>query len=270
MQFSRTLKRPKASTHITLTSARNLYHACRYALPSGGEQSRWGCPPANVSAPVPLNYVVTIQWNKTKTGEDNFQALRNQRFCRWLRTRSKQLGKDFKPYYTFSREKNHVHWSVYIPDELIDEFRDLLPRWITSLEAKGEGPRKRAENHQPAPEGTVVVERNRNSVTARNYQLKGIEPEQAFRLGIKEPSDEGVVFGKRAGVSRTLGWAARERAGYRAKPPFWARNNGKVVYNKRSDAKKDRKRSNSHRRGTAGNQPAFGSTPTKSSQSISP
>lgn len=220
----------KPSEAISLASARTLHHACRYALPQGGEQSRNGCPPANVSAPVALNMFVTIQWNKTKTGEDNFAALRNERFCRWLRTRSKQLGITVSPYYVYAREKNHVHWLVNVPEILVGEFMELLPRWITSLEHKGTGQRKRAENHVPAPSGAVQVERVRNSVAARKYILKGIRKEDAFRLGIKTVTCEGIVYGRRTGVSRTLGRAARKRAGYIAQPPAWRRGNGRVVW----------------------------------------
>ena len=220
----------KPSTAISLTSARNLHHACRFAKPTGGKQSRNGCPPANVSAPVALNMFVTIKWSMTVTGEDNFTALRNQRYCRWLRTRAIQLGKDWKPYYVYACETDHTHWVVHIPDELIEEFIDLVPRWITSLEHKGKGSRKRAENHDPAPEGTVRTERTRNSVAARKYLLKGIDPLHAFRLGINSPSNEGLVYGRRTGVSRTLGRVARKKNGYKSQAPLWQRNNGRIIY----------------------------------------
>lgn len=225
-----TSSRGKPSEVISLASARTVHHACRYALPQGGEQSRNGCPPANVNAPVALNLFVTIQWNKTNTGEDNFAALRNERFCRWLRTRSKQLGITVSPYYVYAREKNHVHWLVHVPQILVDEFVELLPRWITSLEHKGMGQRKRAENHVPAPSGAVQIEPTRNSVAARKYILKGIRKKDAFRLGIKNVTSEGIVHGRRTGVSRTLGRIARKRAGYIAQPPAWRRGNGRVVW----------------------------------------
>jgi hypothetical protein len=177
---------------------------------------------------------VTIHWGLTETGEDNFVALRNQRYCRWLRTRSKQLNKQFKPHYNYSREEGHVHWMVHIPDDLIEEFIDLVPRWVTSLEHKGKANRKRAENHEPAPPGAVLVELTRNSVAARKYLLKGIDPQHAFRLGITSPIPQGLVYGRRTGVSRTLGGAARTKAGYKPQRPFWQRNNGRVVYQAKS------------------------------------
>lgn len=224
--------RPKGrpSTHISLASGRNLHHACRYALPYGGNQARRGCPTANVNAGKPLNLSVTIQWEMTETGEDNFAALRNQRFCRWLRTRSKQLGVTIEPTYVYAREgQSHVHWLVHVPDELIAEFMDLVPRWITSLEHRGKGSRKRAENHEPAPQGTVLIEPVRNSVAARKYLLKGINPQHAVRLGIRNPTPQGLLFGPRTGVSRNLSRKARKKAGYRAREAVWQRNNGRII-----------------------------------------
>jgi hypothetical protein len=214
-------KKMKTTSVISFAAGRSLYHACRYARPQGGWQSRNGCPPSNVSAPVALNLMVT--------GQDHFAELRNQRFCRWLRTRCEQLGHSVAPHYVYAREKNHVHWLVHVPEQLVEEFKKLVPRWITSLEHKGKGSRKRAENHDPAPDGAVLIERVRNSVAARKYLLKGISPRNAFRLGIKRVEPQGIVVGRRSGVSRTLGATARKKAGYRAQPPFWQRNNGRIV-----------------------------------------
>jgi hypothetical protein len=219
----------KTTSVISVAAGRSLHHACRYARPQGGWQSRNGCPPSNVSAPVALNLMVTIQWNLTKTGEDHFAELRHQRFCRWLRTRCEQLGLSVAPHYVYAREKNHVHWLVHVPEQLVEEFKNLVPRWITSLEHKGKGPRKRAENHEPAPNGTVHIEQVRNSVAARKYLLKGIDPDEAFRFGIKVVEPQGTVVGRRTGVSRTLGPTARKKAGYRAQKPFWQRGNGRII-----------------------------------------
>jgi len=220
----------KPSAFITLASARNLHHGCRYALPKGGKQSRRGCPRANVNAPVELNLFVTINWSLTETGEDNFVALRNQRFCRWLRTRSQQLGLSIKPHYVFAREEGHVHWMVHVPEVLVGEFMDLVPRWVTSLEHKGKGQRKRAENHEPAPARAVHIEPVRNSVAARKYLLKGIDPRFAFMFGLTTVEAQGIVIGRRTGVSRTLGRKARSRAGYKGQKPTWQQGNGRSLH----------------------------------------
>ena len=136
------------------------------------------------------------------------------------------------PYYIYAREKNHVHWQVHIPEVLVEEFTDLVSRWVTGLEHKGKGPRKRAQNHEPAPDGAVLVERVRNSVAVRKYLLKGIKRAVALRFGVKVMKAQGIVLGRRTGVSRTLGREARKRAGYRAQQPLWKRRNGRLIITK--------------------------------------
>lgn len=229
LKSSSSCKKLKTSYFISRSAARNLYHGTRFSNQVGGFQASRKYPVANVQAGVALNLFVTINWNLTKTQQDNFTQLRNQRFCRWLRTRCKQLGISVAPTYVYSRELGHVHWQVHVPDELIEEFTDLVPRWITSLENKGTPPRKRAQNHEPAPKGVVKTERARNGVAIRKYMLKGIHPRDAVRFGIRTVIPQGRVQGPRTGVSRSLGSGARSRAQYKPKPAVWMRGNGRLI-----------------------------------------
>ena len=220
----------RQSSHISGSAARNVYHASRYAKAIGGAQANRAYPQATANAAVSLNLLVTIDWSKTATGIDNFHRLRNQRFCRWLRTRGIQLGRDLRPHYIYSREQQHVHWEVHMPEELIEEFKDLLPRWITSLENTGTGPRKRSINTAPTMPDVVDVRAVNNTVGLRNYLLKGIDPRQAHRFGVKRTANQGIVTGRRTGVSRSLGSAARKAAGYLPRPAVWRRGKGKSLY----------------------------------------
>lgn len=164
---------------------------------------------------VRLNLFITINYDLTITGVDLFDELRNERVCQWLRTRGKALGVKFEPTYLFVREAGHVHWCLHVPEPLIPEFLDLLPRWVTSLEHKGSETRIRAVNHAPAPKGVVDVRRIYNSPSLCKYMLKGIESEHAARFGVKDVSDQGLVVGRRTGCSRNIGRTARKRAGYK-------------------------------------------------------
>ncbi|ASK89648.1 hypothetical protein SPHFLASMR4Y_02915 [Sphingorhabdus sp. SMR4y] len=235
VQHSRKPKKNKSSKYISRAAARNLHHATRFAKQVGGQQSARTYPNSNVNAEFELNMYVTINWDLTETGHDNFKELRNQRFCRWLRTRCKQLEICVPPTYVYSREQDpehghdHVHWQVHVPEQLIEEFTDLVPRWITSLENKGEPPRKRSQNHQPAPDGSVDIQVARNSVAIRKYLLKGIDPREAYRFGIRKMSSQGTVVGPRTGVSRSLGKGARDRAKYKPRPTVWMTGNGRSV-----------------------------------------
>tara|TARA_R110002072_G_scaffold20969_3_gene75470 strand:- start:256 stop:672 length:417 start_codon:yes stop_codon:yes gene_type:complete len=122
-----------------------------------------------------------------------------------------------------------VHWQVHVPEQLIEEFTDLVPRWITSLENKGDPPRKRSQNHEPAPDGSVDIQVARSSIAIRKYLLKGIDPREAFRFGIHDVSQQGTIVGPRTGVSRSLGKGARNRARYKPRPAVWKYGNGRSV-----------------------------------------
>ena len=229
MKHCRKPIKTKSSEYISVAAARNLHHATRFAKQIGGQQSARAYPTSNVNADFALNTIVTINWRLTKTGQDNFKDLRNQRFCRWLRTRCKQLKICVPPAYVYSREEGHVHWQVHVPEQLIKEFTKLVPRWITSLENRGNPPRKRSENHEPAPKGTVDIQPTSTSVGTRKYFLKGIHPRDAHRFGIKNVSPQGTVVGPRTGVSRSLGKGARDRAKYKPRPAVWMKGNGRSV-----------------------------------------
>jgi hypothetical protein len=133
------------------------------------------------------------------------------------------------PTHVFVREGNHVHWKVHIPKELIDEFINLVPRWVTSLGNKGKpGPRKRSEKTPPASDGVVNIRPVYNNVGLRKYLLKGVNPADAFRFGIRHVEPQGEVIGRRTGVSRSLGSGARKAAGYKSLPPHWLKGRGKT------------------------------------------
>lgn len=183
--------------------------------------------PVSGTTGVPLNVFVTINYDLSESGKDNFDRLRNERYCRWLRHRSKQKKKVFRPHYTYVREGNHVHWNVHIPDELYEEFCDLVPRWVTSLEPGAS--RKASKNHHQSPEGCVKTEPTESSLAVRRYMLKGIDPKHAGRFGIRHPEGQGTVIGKRAGVSRSLCRAALKRLGYKPQRDATTWGRGRVI-----------------------------------------
>lgn len=218
----------KSSKSISRTAARNMHHASRFAGQIGGNGNR-KYPAANVTIAKPLNLFVTINWGLLGASPDHFRTLRNERYCRWLRTRSKQLKKQFKPTYISVIEKGDVHWNLHIPNELYDEFCDLLPKWVTSVLNKSKGRQKRSINLKPVPDHIVDIQHTRNSVAVRKYMLKGINPADAFRFGIRKVINQGLVRGRRTCVSRTLGTAARLGAGYKPLMAHHINGNGRQI-----------------------------------------
>lgn len=225
---NRAFRGKKQTEHISLHAAQSLHHAGRASPVIATDRGRRRQQPTSATTGVPLNVFVSIKYSLSESGEDNFDRLRNERYCRWLRTRSRQLKKDFHPQYKYVRENDHVHWTVHIPDELYMEFCDLVPRWVTSLEPGAKIHRKAAKNHHQSPAGCVDIGKVRSSLAVRRYMLKGIDPKHAGRFGIRKPKNQGTVMGKRAGVSRSLCRAALKRLGYKPKPNAAFRGQGRV------------------------------------------
>ncbi len=229
MKMKHPQKAKRANEYISLHAARNLHHGSRVCEIIGADLSRWRQPKANISTGIALNVFVTINYSLSESGIDNFDKLRNERFCRWLRTRSEKIGRKIIPSYKYVREGLHVHWVVHIPDELYEEFCDLVPRWVTSLDDKAKLQRKSSKNHHQSPKGCVDIQKVRSSLAVRRYMLKGINPEHAGRFGIRNPEPQGVVYGRRSGVSRSLCQSARKKMGYKPFPVPSKRGNGKVI-----------------------------------------
>lgn len=240
--FERALSGKKQSEHISLHAAQSLHHAARASPVIATDRGRRRQQPTSATTGVPLNVFVTINYDLSESGKDNFDRLRNERYCRWLRTRSKQLKKEFCPHYIYVREGNHVHWNVHIPDELYAEFHDLVPRWVTSLESGAV--RKAAKNHHQSPEGCVKTEKTKSSLAIRRYFLKGIDPKYAGRFGIRHPEGQGTVIGKRSGVSRSLCRAALKKLGYKPQsdPAFRYRGRERGRVNRRGKGATSRPR----------------------------
>lgn len=91
----------------------------------------------------------------------------------------------------------HMNWLVRIPDDLVDEFSVKREKWIEKV-IPGQ------------PDGTVKDEAIYNLNGVLNYVLKGTEPNKAATFGIR-PSDQGVIWGRRATASINLGRSARDR-----------------------------------------------------------
>lgn len=218
----------KSSKSISRSAARNMHHASRFAGQIGGNGHR-KYPAPNVTLDKPLNLFVTINWGLMGASTDLFRILRNERYCRWLRTRSKQHNKQFKPTYIAVIEKGDVHWNLHMPEELYKDFCELLPKWVASVMNKHNGRQKRSMNMEPVPDHIVDIQYTRNSVAVRKYMLKGINPADAVRFGIRKLEDQGPIMGRRTCVSRTLGTAARLAAGYKPMVPTYTCGNGRQI-----------------------------------------
>lgn len=159
----------------------------------------------------PLNQLVTINFAHAGCPallvSLRFGRLLAQRFGRWLRRATNGRG---APTYVWVVEapggRAHVHWAVHVPPALAADFRSRLPRWVAdaaAIEVAALEPA--AIDHRPVD----------NAIGLKRYLLKGMDPYFAGRWQIRAVP-QGLVIGRRVGVSRTLARGARRAGGYRA------------------------------------------------------
>ena len=157
----------------------------------------------------PPNLSVTLNLSCTDCppGEASIvmQEIVSDRFGRWLRYKSRkaeaagQLG--YPLAYTWVMEAKggdpHAHWCVLVAPELRAEFERKLPKWVQSV----------AGTIRDAGRCIHIAEINSIMGLAR-YCMKGINPHHAAKRHV-DPEDQGIVYGKRVGISRSLGKRAR-------------------------------------------------------------
>lgn len=158
----------------------------------------------------PLNiYVVIVLIDRaTKSAAAVFADIR-QRYRNWLSYRLKKAGREGEaPAYIYAIENpngnHHANWAVHIPPGLEQEFLAKLPRWIER--AQGEC--------RPYDLKACPIKQSHAKRLAK-YIVKGTDPafvDHFFLTDLAAP--QGEVWGKRAGVSPSLGHSARKAAAF--------------------------------------------------------
>jgi len=129
-----------------------------------------------------------------------FQAIR-KKMRSWLEYRQGKLNLPRSPItdirtWEHVGERYHVNWVVHVPDQMIDEFQEKLPKWIEKVMGELKD---------------CHVQKVYHFNGLLKYILKGTLASHAHRFGI-DPSPQGRVWGRRAVAARCLGRAARESA----------------------------------------------------------
>ena len=183
----------RESEHINYRPAVNLHHATRFSE----------------AINLPLNEFATINYSHTACSLDDaserFRKMIKERFARWLKRMAKR-GRIIPPTYVWTFEnrggETAVHWLIHIPEDLKNEFRRLLPRWIE-------------ETAGPDRTGTAIkCKPIFNLIGLRLYILKGVKKGDAASLGVTHVP-QGKIIGKRSGFSRNLGPAVWRPSEYK-------------------------------------------------------
>ena len=173
--------------------AARAFHAVRFANDNG----------------LPLNLMVTIDFTSLGIDADQAGAFFRDtwgRFSRWYayqRGKGRSFG-SFDAYAVHEHPEEgprHVHWVMRVPDgarEEIERIIRLRVEKLTGLACLGRA--------------IDFLDVTRPGGIAK-YTLKGIQPAFADHFHMVA-SDQGVVSGRRITISRSIGYAARQRAGW--------------------------------------------------------
>lgn len=185
----------RKSHHIRSRSASHFFKAAAHASSHGR----------------PLNLFVTLNLSHTGlSAASTSPALAEicSKFTRWLSYQSqKAVQQGFADYGRPTYEAvieapngiHHIHWLVHVPDDLQDLFKCTLPKWFSKV-----------CGNVTKPEGAVHIEKVETVMALSRYLMKGVDPHHAKRCYVR-PINQGVVFGKRVAISRSLGPRAREK-----------------------------------------------------------
>lgn len=183
--------------------ARQASRFFKAALHSQGSQRR-------------LNLHVTVNLTHTTCRPEETALVLKvlyQKFGRWYRYQSQKAeaytGTGYGPPTYQAVVENpdnihHVHWLLYVPDELQELFIKTLPKWI--------GKATEITEH----EGLTKIGPIETVMALSRYCMKGVDPRHARRCFVR-PKPQGTVWGKRVAISRSLGPKARLAAQKAAK-----------------------------------------------------
>lgn len=192
----------RRSTFIGHKAAQTVYYAI------GEQAERIGLP---LTQHVTINFSLT-DIDPTKAVEV-FTAIRRNRFDKWARRPRQGAGAAFVPAYAFVFENArggiafeeigpgldhnvHVHWAIHLPATRVHDFGLKIYQWLD-------------EACQTACSANAVkVTTIGTPKGLRRYVLTGTDQKWAKRYGATyEP--QGVIIGKRSGVSVNLGPSLR-------------------------------------------------------------
>jgi hypothetical protein len=181
----------RRTQHIGWRQAQNFLEAIRYADVNLVELSR----PLNTFATINFGHIACFP----EVVSAIFETLRDNHFVRWLRYGTSDLS-----YYVWVIENSggntHVHWVLHLPKSLRAAFEIKLTEWLV-----------RVAGTITCRESAINIKPVTNLRGLGRYLLKGIDPRYAARCGVNHVP-QGLVYGKRCGISKSLGPASRTRA----------------------------------------------------------
>lgn len=159
-----------------------------------------------------LNMLVTVNLDQIGIDEvaagDGFRAIWKS-LARWWNYQRTAKGRALGTFDAYAVHENpdgkrHVHWVMYMPDEAHADIIAAIEKRvckIAKVDCAGS-----ALHFLPIEKPGGVAK----------YTLKGVNPAFAGYFHMRA-HDQGIISGRRVAVSRSIGRAARERAGWSRK-----------------------------------------------------
>ena len=187
----------KRSTAIQVKSASNIRVAMNVAEEMG----------------LPLTHFITINFGLTECPPEQavaaFGKIRTNHFGKWVLRPAANSNRGSVPpahIWVFENpdEIMYVHWAVHVPPGGESDFESRLPKWV-----------ERATGGTVA-DGALDMRPVHDVGRLALYFLKGADEAYTTYSNIRyEP--QGVIEGRRFGVSRSLNRTARKKAGIRGR-----------------------------------------------------
>lgn len=159
----------------------------------------------------PLNTYVVINFRgETVELEASavFEKIRHK-YRVWLRGCARRFGLEAqRPVYVYTHENpdghRHVNWVVHVPPRLDEEFRQKLERWMEKSQGSIGEFDLFAQPVDPDTDKTLA-----------KYIVKGTDRRYVPYLHLQTvAAPQGVVLGRRATASPSIGRSARKKAGF--------------------------------------------------------
>jgi hypothetical protein len=155
---------------------------------------------------LPLNQLVTINLRNAAVGVEDasrlLAGLRDDHMNPWLRRPQRRQGlPGVQPTFVWSIENPdfvHIHMLVHVPAARLEAFHERMALWVAEAFGIDNDPVAYHARDAYGPPG------------AAKYMIKGLDPVAARLYGV-QPSEQGLVVGKRCGFSENIGPTERRR-----------------------------------------------------------
>ena len=175
------------SNHLSKRVTQQIFNAFDFAKAKGTELTHF----------LVINLKDTIQQSAYTAVKKLFH-----KFGDWLAYKRKKGHTTARPTYAYTLENPsdniHLNWCVHIPTDLTEEFMEKIPKWMAKIQGSVDADTVWCSS----------INQSRYKSPA-NYMVKGTDPEFIEYFFLRPLYDEkgpqGPVFGRRGGVSHSLG-----------------------------------------------------------------